>query len=237
MNLMLHNLLYPRHQVMLLCFPIMTLVPNLHGCAGDSEASDSVNTALITVKNEPPTQYSLNRFELQNDVMTSMQILKWTSSNPPIGFQANPRLLEGSNPLSSLIFSYYVPGPGDERLEAENRYCQRDCQGMSTVSVDTAQRKLILDLSMSFDTDIDGCSTRYCITVAADQSNIYTTCKDKSECKDPFWGCHCTMVLPCKGNVARDASDLCPNPDFKKDKLGISITAHAELTENMLQSN
>lgn len=222
------------HESIVRGFLAMFLLFN--GCKANSGDSIDINTALISVQSDPPIQYILNQFSLQMGTLSNMPFLKWTSSNPIASLQASLQLIEGSSSL--FIFSYYLPGPRGDILRSFDRNCQDDCQGLSTVAIDINQRKMLVDLSMNFAADIDVCSTRYCVTVAADQSNIYATCKDHSECKSIFEvdGCRCTKVLPCKGNVARDASELCPNSDFRTDKLSINVTAHVELSQDMLQS-
>lgn len=165
----------------------------------------------------------------QLEPASNRRMLKWSDSKAGRGFAIEPSLLEGIQSLANTAFVHYRLEPRDG--DYTYRACGEGCSGQSTVSIDTLHRKLFYDLNINFILEVPACTVRYCVDVAADQTNIYTKCNSNADCKSPFFGCHCPMKIPCRGTTAKQADDLCSNDDFHTDRLSVGIRGNAVLSQ------
>jgi hypothetical protein len=213
---------------------------SLLGCGAGTAGSEPADGARVVVNTVPPAKYTLSAFRIADHTNPNTPTLEWSQEEKPwMLFRTSVQILpEGSYSMAGRSFTYSLPPPigTDPYASFNGSFCQGGCEGSVTSRIDYDQRKLIIDMDLSFDVGVPVCTTRYCVTVAADQTNIYTPCSASMECGNIFEGCACQEYLPCSGSTARTAADLCPNPEYKTDKISVLVMANTGLTQDMIES-
>src|SRR5687767_2330098 len=78
----------------------------LIGCSENSEETQLVNAARLTVGSSPPVIYRVDEWTILDKSQPNYPKLQWLKQNPTVLFQAQMPLSEGSNSTTSILFSY-----------------------------------------------------------------------------------------------------------------------------------